>query len=229
MASRGGKEPKERFDHGEWVILEGEEPSIRNDGGTHETRQRPGGSRLLTLMVGLAAISLAILAFAGVTMPLLAQRPWVGTNGREEILEGLNAGHAMKVRVELQNTGKTPALDLHFAARLDVGLPPPATPPPVSECAQVANSAPQTVLFPDATFSKTLTTQQPIDDQTVAAVLRNDKAVYLVGCAAYSDGIWWWHWTPRDTKFCRMFIPESAGNLGVLGKFEDCPTGNSAH
>lgn len=229
MASRGGKEPKERFDHGEWVILEGEEPPIRDGGGAHEIRQRPAGLRLLTALVGLGAVSLAVLAFASVTIPLLAQRPWVGTNGREEILEGLIAGHAMKVRVKLENTGKTPALDLHFAARLDVGLPPPASPPPVSECAQVAGGAPRTVLFPEAIFSKTLTTQQSIDDQTVAAVLRNDKVVYLVGCAAYRDSIWWWHWTPRNTRFCRIFVPESVGNLGVLGKFEDCPTGNSAY
>ncbi len=228
MASRGGKEPKERFDHGEWVLLEGEEPSIRNDGGSRVTRERPAGLRLLTVLVGLAAVSLAILALASVTIPLLAERPWVGMNGREEILEGLIAGHAMKVRVELQNTGKTPALDLRFAARLDVGLPPPAPPPPVSECAQTTTSGPQTVLFPNATFSETLVTQQPIDDLTVAAILRNDKTVYLVGCAIYNDGIPWWQWKPRDTNFCRIFVPESAGNLGVLGKFEDCPTGNSA-
>jgi hypothetical protein len=230
MVTPGGKEPKERFDHGEWVILEGEEPSpsLRDGGGTYGTGQRPVGLRLVTFFVALITACLAVLAFGSVTIPILAQRPWVGPSG-EEILEGIITGRAMKVRMALKNTGRTPALDLHFAARLDVALPPPAAPPPVPECLEVTGSAPQTVLFPETTFSKTLVTQQPINDDTVAAVLRNDKAVYLVGCAAYGDGIWWWHWKPRYTQFCKIFVPESMGNLGLLGNFEDCPTGNSAY
>ncbi len=72
-------------------------------------------------------------------------------------------------------------------------------------------------------------TQPQIDDQTVAAVLRNEKTVYLSGCASYDDGIWWWHPSPRYTEFCKMFVPQSAGNYGVLGDFEDCPTGNTAN
>lgn len=211
------------------MILENEEPTIRGDGGSHEVHWRPPRLRFLTGLVGLAAFSLAVLAFASVTIPFLSERPWVGTNGREEILAGVTAGHAMKVRVELRNSGKSPALDLHFAARLDIGLPPPASPPPVPECDQIAGSAPQTTLFPDAVFAKTLATQQAIDDETVTAILRNDKSVYLVGCAAYSDGIWWWDWRPHETRFCRVFVPQSVGNLGVLGKFEDCPTGNTAN
>ena len=228
MVSRGRKQPKERFDHGEWVILEGEDAAVGDGGGGQDIGQRPPRLGLLTALVGLATVFLAILAFASVTIPLLARRPWVGINGRQEILEGMIAGRPMKVRVTLRNAGLSPALDLHFAARLDIGLPPPAAPPPVPECAQSASSQPPTMLFPDATFSKTLATQQPIDDQTVAAALRNDKTVYLVGCAAYDDGIWWWHWKPRETSFCKIFVPQSVGNLGVLGDFEDCATGNSA-
>ena len=228
MVSRGRKEPNERFDHGEWVILEGEETVAGDGGGGHDIGQRPPGLGLLTALVGLATVFLAILALASVTIPLLARRPWVGMNDQQQILEGLIAGRAMKVRMTLRNAGLRPALDLRFAARLDIGLPPPAAPPPVPECAQAASGQPATMLFPDATFSTALATQQPIDDQTVAAILRNDKTVYLVGCAAYDDGIWWWHRQPRETTFCKTFVPQSAGNLGVLGDFEDCPTGNSA-
>jgi hypothetical protein len=38
----------------------------------------------------------------------------------------------------------------------------------------------------------------------------------------------WLYMSPRQTHFCRMFVPTSAGNFGILGNFEDCPAGNSA-
>ena len=75
-------------------------------------------------------------------------------------------------------------------------------------------------------YSKTLASQE-ISEETIAAVMRKEKTIYLAGCAAYDDGIWWWHRQPRTTQFCKRFVPESVGNLGVLGSFEDCPAGNS--
>jgi hypothetical protein len=219
----GSKTPDSRYDHGEWVILEGEEPAVR--GGEHETRQHRAASRLLTLFVALIAVFLGVMAFASLTIPILAQRPWVGMSGREEILEGLSAGRAMKVRVALMNSGKTPALQLRVAARLQIGNSPPAVP----QCGAALAGLPPSILFPEAAYSRTVATPPQIDDQTVAAVLRNEKTVYLTGCASYDDGIWWWHVSPRHTEFCKMFVPQSAGNFGVLGDFEDCPTGNSAN
>jgi hypothetical protein len=220
----GSKTPDSRYDHGEWVILEGEEPAVRA-GGEPETRQHRATSRLLTLFVALIAVFLGVMAFASLTIPILAQRPWVGMSGREEILEGLSAGRAMKVRVALVNSGKTPALQLRVAARLQIGNSPPAVP----QCGGVLAGLPPSILFPEAAYSRTVATPPQIDDQTVAAVLRNEKTVYLTGCASYDDGIWWWHVSPRHTEFCKMFVPQSAGNFGVLGDFEDCPTGNSAN
>ena len=224
----GSKTPDSRYDHGEWVILEGEEPAVRA-GGDGETGQRRAASPFLTLFVGMIALFLGVMAFASLTIPILAQRPWVGMSGREEILEGLNAGRAMKVRVGLVNSGKTPALQLRVAARLQIGNSPPAAIPAVSECGAALAALPPSVLFPEAVYSRTVATPPQIDDQTVAAVLRGDKTVYLTGCASYDDGIWWWHVSPRYTEFCKMFVPQSAGNFGVLGDFEDCPTGNSAN
>jgi hypothetical protein len=224
---RGNKEPDSRYDHGEWVILEGEEPTLRNGGG-QETGQRRGGLKLLTALAAVIAVLLGVIGFASLTVPVVAQRPWVGMSGREEILEGLVAGHAMKVRVELKNSGRTPALGLSVVARLQIGNPPPAPAPAVSECGQAMAGLPQSVLFPEAVYSRTIATREQVNDDTVAAVLRSDKTIYLSGCAAYDDGIWWWHLRPRLTQFCKMFVPQSAGNFGVLGDFEDCPDGNSA-
>jgi hypothetical protein len=223
----GSKEPDSRYDHGEWVILEGEEAAIRSGGG-QETAGRKGGLKLLTALAALIAVFLGVIAFASLTVPVAAQRPWVGISGRVEILEGLIAGHAMKVRVALQNSGKTPALGLSVVVRLQIGNPSPAPAPAVPECGQPMAGAPQSVLFPEGVYSKTIATRQQVDDATVAAVLRHDKTIYLSGCAAYDDGTWWWHLGPRLTRFCKIFVPESAGNYGVLGDFEDCPDGNSA-
>lgn len=224
----GSKTPDRRYDHGEWVILEGEEPAVRA-GADHETGRRRAGTGLLTAFAGLAAVFLGVVAFASLTIPILAQRPWVGMSGREEILEGLSAGRAMKVRVGLVNSGKTPALQMRVAARLQIGNSPPARAPAVPECGPALAGLPPSILFPEAAYSKTIVTPPQIDDQTVAAVLRNEKTVYLSGCASYDDGIWWWHVSPRYTEFCKMFVPQSAGNYGVMGDFEDCPAGNSAN
>jgi hypothetical protein len=182
------------------------------------------------LTATLIIVLLGIIALASVGAPILAQRPWVGpSNGHEEVLQGLIAGHAMKVRVTLRNSGRTPAANLRVAVRLLIGNPPPAPSPLLAECGQASVALPQSVLFPDATYSKTVAIEQQIDDGTVAAVLRNDETVYLTGCTQYDDSIMQWlHPIPRHTHFCRMFVPASAGNYGILGTFEDCPAGNSA-
>jgi hypothetical protein len=223
------KEPGSRVDHGEWIIQESEEPAARAAAHAHEsTAARSAAPGFLT--AALIIVLLGITAVASVMAPILAQRPWVGpSNGHEEVLQGLAAGHAMKVRVTLKNSGRTPALKLRVAIRLLIGNPPPAPSPVLAECGYASAALPQSVLFPDATYSKTVATEQQIDDGTVAAVLRNDKTVYLTGCAQYDDSIMqWMHLNSRQTHFCRIFVPASAGNLGILGTFEDCPAGNSA-
>jgi hypothetical protein len=224
----GREEPNKRTDHGEWVILEGEEHPIRESGRANEGGARWRGPGLLS--VALIIVLLGIIAVATMTAPILTQRPWVGPwNGHEEILQGLVAGREMKVRVMLRNAGASPALNLRVAFRLLIGDPPPAPSPALAECGQANATLPQSVLFPDATYSKTVSTEQQIDDDTIAAVLHKDKAIYLAGCAEYQDSLMrWLYMSPRQTHFCRMFVPTSAGNFGILGNFEDCPAGNSA-
>jgi hypothetical protein len=225
----GNKEQGSRIDHGEWIIQEGEEPAVRSGAQSHESaaaRSAAPGFLTATLII----VLLGIVALGSVTTPILALRPWVGpSNGHEEVLQGLIAGHTMKVRVTLRNSGRSPALNLRVAVRLLIGNPPPAPSPVLAECEQASVALPQSVLFPDAIYSKTVATEQQIDDGTVAAVLRNDKTVYLTGCAQYDDSIMQWlRLSPSHTHFCRIFVPASAGNYGVLGTFEDCPAGNSA-
>jgi hypothetical protein len=225
----GKEETNRHADHGEWVLLEGEEHPIREGSHAHgEAVPRWRGPGLVSIV--LIIVLLAIIAAATVTAPILTQRPWVGPwNGHEEILQGLMAGREMKVRVTLRNAGASPALNLRVAFRLLIGDPPPAPSPALSECGQTAVALPQSMLFPDATYSKTVATEQQIDDDTIAAVLHKDKAVYLAGCAQYQDSLMqWMHLSPRETHFCRIFVPSSAGNFGILGSFEDCPAGNSA-
>jgi len=225
----GNKEPTGSIDHGEWVILEGEEHALREGARAPQvTVARRGGPGFL--IAALIIVLLAIIAFASVEATLLAQRPWVGPwGGHEDILSGLMAGRSMKVRVVLMNSGRTPALNLRVAVRLLIGDPPLAPSPALAECGESAVRMPQTVLFPDAAYSKTVATEAQIDDAAVAAVMRNDKTVYLTGCAQYEDStLSWLHFAPHRTNFCLMFVPTSAGNYGILGSFEDCPAGNSA-
>jgi hypothetical protein len=176
-------------------------------------------------------VLLGIVAIASLAGPLLAQRPWVGLwTGHEEIVQGLTAGRAMKVRATLRNSGRSPALDTRIAIRLLIGNPPPAPSPALGECEQADVAMPQTVLFPDTIYSKTVGTEQQVNDDTVEAVLRKDKTVYLAGCVQYNGNIMeWLHLAPRQTHFCRIFVPTSAGIDGILGTFEDCPAGNSAN
>jgi hypothetical protein len=223
----GSSREQDRADQGEWVISGGEEGPLREPGQVYV---RARGNRLTLLFGALIIVLLAIVAAASLTGPLLAQRPWVGPwNGHEEIVQGLTAGRAMKVRVILRNSGRSPALDTRIAIRLLLGNPPPAPSPALGECAQADVAMPQTVLFPDAAYSKIVATQQQINDDTVEAVLRKDKTVYLAGCVQYTAHIMeWLHLAPRQTHFCRIFVPTSAGVDGILGTFEDCPAGNSA-
>jgi hypothetical protein len=223
----GNKEPGGRLEHGEWVLLEGEEQALRDGVHVKELGARRNGPGLFS--IALIIVLLAIIAAASVSVPLLALRPWVGPwSGHEEVLEGLMAGRAMKVRVVLRNSGRTPATNLRVAVRLLIGAPPPAPSPQLDQCAQPGAPLPQSMLFPDATYSTNAATQQEIDDDTVAAVLRSDKTVYLAGCARYEDAILpWLHPGPHQTHFCLMLVPTSAGNNGVLGSFVDCPAGNS--
>jgi hypothetical protein len=223
------KEPTGPVDHGEWFIPESEGPAHREGAHAHENaaiRRRGPGFFTAALVI----VLLAVIAVASVAAPILALRPWVGSwNGHEEILQGLSAGRAMKVRVTLRNSGRSPALNLKVAVRLMIGNPPPAPSPELAECGQSNAPLPESVLFPDAAYSKTAATVQNIDDDMVAAVMRNDKTIYLAGCAQYDDSLMQWlHLWPGQTHFCRMFVPTSAGNLGILGTFEDCPAGNSA-
>src|SRR5215469_7027830 len=102
-----GDEPGSRIDHGEWVF-ESDEHAVRE--ATHArgvvvSRRGPG-----FLAAALIVVLLAIIAIATVMAPVLARRPWVGPwNGHEQVLEGLSAGRAMKVRVMLRNSGSSPA------------------------------------------------------------------------------------------------------------------------
>jgi hypothetical protein len=222
------QEPSKGADHGEWVLLEGDEHAMREVTRVHESAPR---SRAGLFGLGLIIIVLlGIIAAASVSALISMQRPWVGPwNGHEEILQGLIAGRDMKVRVMLRNAGASPALNLRVAFRLLIGDPPPSPSPALAECAQEGGSLPQSVLFPDATYSKTVATEQHIGEDTVTAVLHNDKTVYLAGCAQYDGSLMQWlHLSPRQTHFCRIFMPTSAGNFGILGNFEDCPAGNSA-
>jgi len=221
-----GDEPGRRVDGGEW-ILESDDHAIREGARGQPISVRSGPGFLSTALI---IVLLAIIAAASVSAPMLARRPWVGPwTGHEQIVVGLIAGRAMKVRVMLRNSGGAPALDLRVAMRLLVGDPPPSASPQLAQCGEARIPLPQTVLFPDSTYSKTVAIDQEIDDDTVAAVLRGDKTVYLAGCAQYGDSLMrWLHLSPRHTHFCRMLVPTSAGNYGVFGNFEDCPAGNSA-
>jgi hypothetical protein len=220
--------PEGRADHGEWVMSGGDDGALREPGQFHYAGTRRSGLRVLfaIVLIGL----LAIIAAASVAGLILARRPWVGPwNGHEEIVQGLMPGRAMRVRAMLTNSGRSPALDARIAIRLLIGDPPPAPSPALGECDQAEVPLPRSVLFPGSIYSKTVATEQEIDDDAVAAVLRRDKIVYLTGCVQYHDGIMkLLHLGPRQTHFCRVFMPTSAGIYGILGTFEDCPAGNSA-
>lgn len=225
----GNKEQGSRIDHGEWILHEGEEPAGRGVSHAEQAAvSRRSGPGFLTFMV--IILVLGVIALGSLMAPILAQRPWVGPlNGQEEVMQGLMAGRAMKVRVTLKNSGRTPAANLRVAIRLLIGKPPPAPSPVLGECGQSAVAMPQSVLFPDANYAKTVAVEQSIDDGMVAAVLRNDQTVYLTGCIQYEDSVMQWlHRSAHQTHFCRIFVPASAGNYGILGGFEDCPAGNTA-
>lgn len=217
-----------RAEHAEWVMSGGDDGALRESGHIYQARPRSGGLRAWLAVI--IVVLLGIIAACSVAALIVLRRPWVGPfNGHEEVVQGLSAGRRMAVREMLKNSGRSPALDSRIAIRLLIGDPPPAPSPALAECAQADLAMAQTVLFPDSIYTKTAATEQPVDDQTVAAVLRKDKTVYLAGCVQYEDSIMrWMHLGARQTHFCRMFVPSSAGIYGVLGTFEDCPAGNSA-
>ena len=226
VMSRPKKTPDSPKDRDEWVLVGPEESPAR--GGGRDIPYRQSNRNPMTAIIGIAFLLLSAATFASLTLPILAQRPWVGIDDQPQILQGAIAGRAMKVRVAFTNSGRSPAFNIYIAASLETGAPAPASAPALAQCAQNSFKPTGAVIFPDNSYSIIVGTRQDIDDDTAQEVIHGVKAIYLVGCVEYDDGIWWWHWTPRRTNFCRILIPDTVGSLGVLGSFADCPTGNSA-
>ena len=73
------KTPDRRYDHGEWV--KNDRPAVQG-GGHHETGRRRAGTRAPDrVRSNSREIFLGVMAFPSVTIPTLAQRPWVVGGG----------------------------------------------------------------------------------------------------------------------------------------------------
>ncbi|HLI64595.1 MAG TPA: hypothetical protein VKV05_14465 [Terriglobales bacterium] len=223
-----------RAEKEDWTIGEPHEvEAAASRAAQSETARGPesGTRNYVSLFVGLAILILAAAATGTVYAYLLAQRAWIGLTDQPQVLIALT-DQGMKVRMNLRNFGRTPALRVNTNAALLIdSLRNNRTPSavlPSARCIAAANGT-GALLFPGTASWAITGLEGPIGPDLLQQIAVGQRKLYLVGCISYDDGVALpGHQQPRRTVFCRQFVPESTGPLGVLGSFADCVGGNDA-
>jgi hypothetical protein len=157
----------------------------------------------------------------------LSERPWVGLMGAGHLNIELAKDQPIKVTVDLQNTGKSPALNESGVGHLSTH--PLGTPMPNFDCSKKDASAP-IALMPNAIGQVTITTERVgsagtnliLHDPELQMVQSGRIQLYIYGCIWYDDTFQ----QPHRTDYCLLYIPSKVS--GIPGQFAACPTHNHA-
>jgi len=163
---------------------------------------------------------------------VLDERPWVGLMGNGHVSVEITKDSPIKSLVDIQNFGKTPALDERGIAHLTT-RPIQAPMPDLGNCTDTEEkgASPPVTLMPTAIYQYGFATDAPssvgipvILTQADIDLLNGDQVqLYLYGCIWYRDTF---H-NPRKTEWCLQYIP-STKTGGSANRFSVCPTHNHA-
>lgn len=160
---------------------------------------------------------------------ILDQRPWVGLMGGSHVSAEIVKGSPITVTLEVQNVGKTPALEergIGYLANRPINTPMPN----FSGCSRNGASSP-VILMPSANAQIRITTDAPGSAGTPAVLTEKDidlidseqTQLFAYGCFWYKDAFSKEH----ETDYCLHYVPASRKG-GSANTFEACPTHNYA-
>jgi hypothetical protein len=141
------------------------------------------------------------------------QRAWVGVAGNGHINGSIEEGSPLKVRIDFQNFGKTPAFNERGIAKILTH--PNAVPLPSFDTYSVADASAPITLMPGVGTGVTIETSTPsaegnvmvMDKTTIAAIDSGAVEVYLYGSQWYDDAFR----KPHRTDFCLRYEPHVKG------------------
>jgi hypothetical protein len=157
----------------------------------------------------------------------LDQRPWVGLIGSNHISIEMVKGTPIKMHLEFQNVGKTPALDEisvnNFANR------PVSYPMPDFGGYSKNDAGPPITLMPNAIAGAIITTDKPgksgipviLSDADIDGFKTGKVQLFAYGSIWYNDTFG----KPHRTDYCLQFLPPSGATPGGVAA---CPTHNYA-
>ena len=153
------------------------------------------------------------------------QRPWVGLMGAAHVNVTYSASSPITTSIEIQNTGKTPALNEVAVGKFETQ--PPSFPMPRFETYTQKDAGPAVTLMPNAIANIGGTTEKPSDkgltinklsETEVTAIDKGQLQLFLYGSIWYDDIFK----KPHHTDYCLQFIP------GPTHSFLACPVHNYA-
>jgi hypothetical protein len=161
---------------------------------------------------------------------MLDQRPWVGLMGSNHFAAQIEKGSPIKISLDFQNVGKTPALN-EFSVNHFSNHPIRSPMPNFDDCSKKEAGAPIT-LMPNAIANVNITTDTPgsagipiiITDADLDLLSSEKVQLFIYGCVWYDDTFGIAH----RTDYCLQYIPLSKKG-GSANSFTACPTHNHAN
>lgn len=157
----------------------------------------------------------------------LDQRPWVGLMGNNHIAVEVVKNSPIKIKIELQNVGKTPALD--EASVNNLTNHPIGDPMPTFNGYSRADAGPPITLMPNAIAVAEIATDKPgtrgvpviLSDADIININSGKVQLFLYGTIWYSDTFGKSH----RTDYCLQYLPSSGATGNSFGA---CATHNYA-
>jgi len=161
---------------------------------------------------------------------VLDQRPWVGLMGGSHISAEIAKGSPIRIHLEIQNVGKTPALDESSVHKLTNR--PIHDPMPSFDNYSQSEAGPTITLMPNAIADVDLMTKKTGDhgspiievlsDAGVTSINTGQVQLYVYGSIWYNDTFK----NPHRTDYCLQYITPI--NSKSAGSFGACPVHNYA-
>jgi hypothetical protein len=162
---------------------------------------------------------------------MLDQRPWVGLMGTNHISVQIVKDAPIKFRLQIQNVGKTPALEETSVNYLN--MRPISDPMPSFGGYSQKDASATICLMPNAIANVDLATDTPgtagfainkLTDTDIDFIDTGKVQLFVYGTIWYKDTFK----NSHKTDYCLQYIPPKIGTVGTEGSFYACPVHNYA-
>jgi hypothetical protein len=141
------------------------------------------------------------------------QRAWVGIAGNGHISTSIVDGSPLKVHIDFQNFGKTPAFNERGIAKILTH--PNSVPLPSFDTYSLVEASAPITLMPGVSAGVTIETNTPsaegnviiMDKTMITSIDGGAMEVYLYGSQWYDDAFK----KPHRTDFCLIYLPRTRG------------------